>query len=200
MAEALSTAGHGADAPHEPLAGTPSYEAALLECAAGRTSAVATLYIREGSRLRQLARRIVRDRDRAEDVIHDAFAQILRDAKSFDPTLGSARAWVYAIVRNTALKSLHSAGREVAVADDALATICEQQQQAAQGPQPAQLAESADLHILLEALDPRRRASLILAFVDGRTHREIAEVLGVPVGTVKAWIRRELIALRKRLK
>jgi RNA polymerase sigma-70 factor, ECF subfamily len=44
--------------------------------------------------LRAVAHRIVRDVSRAEDVIHEAFAQILRDAKSFDPARGSAGGWI----------------------------------------------------------------------------------------------------------
>jgi RNA polymerase sigma-70 factor, ECF subfamily len=50
--------------------------------------------------------------------------------------------------------------------------------------------------VFLDTLEPRRRASLILAIIDGRTHAEISKYLGIPVGTVKAWVRRELIALR----
>jgi RNA polymerase sigma-70 factor (ECF subfamily) len=175
-----------------------SYEAALLECAAGHRSAVGRIYEIEGNRLRDVARRIVRDRARAEDVIHDAFAQILRDAKSFDPSRGSARAWIYAIVRNTALKSHQNAGREITVGDDQLLSICNQQQ--ALADPSVRIAENAVLRSCLEELEPQRRASLILAIIDGRTHAEIAKCLGVPIGTVKTWIRRELIALRERLK
>jgi len=172
-----------------------SYETALRECAAGHKSAVGRIYAREGVRLRAVARRIVRDDAHAEDVIHDAFAQILRDAHNFDPSRGSARAWIYTIVRNTALKSLQNSRREVAVGDETLQTMCDRQQQVT----PARLAESTLLRTCLEELEPRRRASLILAIIDGRTHAEIAEYLGVPIGTVKAWIRRELIVLRARL-
>jgi RNA polymerase sigma-70 factor (ECF subfamily) len=174
-----------------------NYEAALLECAAGRRSAVGRIYAHEAGRLREVARRIVRNQDRAEDVIHDAFAQILRDAGNFDPGRGSARAWIYAIVRNTALKTLHRAAREIAVEDDKLLSLCDQQQNVVQAP--SRFAENALLRSCLEELEPRRRASLILAIIDGRTHAEIAQYLGVPIGTVKAWIRRELIALRERL-
>jgi RNA polymerase sigma-70 factor (ECF subfamily) len=182
----------------DPSDAASNYEAALLQCAEGRTGAVAAIYARERRRLREVARRIVRDSDRAEDVIHDAFAQILRDAKNFDPARGSARAWIHAIVRNTALKSRQAAGREVAVDAGSLLAICDRQQTMTEPP--PRLVESTDLHSCLEELEPRRRASLLLAFVDGRTHAEIAKVLGVPIGTVKAWIRRELIALRQRLK
>jgi RNA polymerase sigma-70 factor, ECF subfamily len=182
-------------APHD----TPlDYEAALRECAAGHQSAVGRIYAMEGNRLRDVARRIVRDHAHAEDVIHDAFAQILRDAKSFDPARGSARAWIYAIVRNTALKSHQKAAREVAVEDDQLHSICNRHQPLADPS--LRIAENAVLRSCLEELDPRRRASLILAIIDGSTHAEIAKYLGVPIGTVKAWIRRELIALRDRLK
>jgi RNA polymerase sigma-70 factor (ECF subfamily) len=174
-----------------------NYEAALLECAAGHKSGVGRIYANERKRLREVAWRIVRNHEHAEDVIHEAFAQILRDAKSFDPARGPARAWIYTIVRNTALKSIQNAGREVAVEDGSLISMRDQQQ-AAQASAP--IAESAFLRSCLEDLEPRRRASLILAIVDGRTHAEIASHLGVPVGTVKAWIRRELINLRERLK
>jgi RNA polymerase sigma-70 factor, ECF subfamily len=173
------------------------YEAALIECAAGHQSAVGRIYAMERSRLHAVASRIVRDRAHAEDVIHEAFAQILRDAKSFDPSRGSARAWIYAIVRNTALKSHQKAAREVAVGDDQLFSICNRQQTLADPS--SRIAKDAVLRSYLEELEPRRRASLVLAIIDGRTHAEIAKYLGVPLGTVKAWIRRELIALRQRL-
>src|SRR6202166_2565834 len=91
-----------------------SYERALLECASGSRSAVGKIYAREKTQLRAVAHRIVRDKSRAEDVIHDAFAQILRYAKNFDPARGSARGWIYAIVRNTALKMKDNARGEFA--------------------------------------------------------------------------------------
>ena len=175
-----------------------NYEAALLACASGSQAAVGRIYVADGPRLRDVALRIVDDRDRAEDVIHDAFAQILRDAKAFDPARGSARGWIYAIVRNTALKSRHRAGREIAVDDEMLSFLSSQREDTAE-PSP-HLGEGAALRAHLEALEPRRRASLILAIVDGRTHAEIAAYLGAPIGTVKSWIRRELVVLRERLK
>src|SRR5947199_4812012 len=92
-----------------------NYETALLECASGSRSAVGKIYAREKDQLRAVAHRIVHDRSRAEDVIHDAFAQILRYAKNFDPARGSAPGWTYAIVRTTAPKMQESARRELAL-------------------------------------------------------------------------------------
>lgn len=175
-----------------------NYEKALLECASGSQSAVGEIYAREKDQLRAVAQRIVHDMSRAEDVIHDAFAQILRFAKDFDPARGSARGWIYAIVRNTALKTQANARRELALEDNTLNAICEREQIV---PDPAScIPDSMALRTMLDQLEPNRRASILLAIIDGRTHEEIAQYLRVPVGTVKAWIRRELMAMRRQLK
>jgi RNA polymerase sigma-70 factor (ECF subfamily) len=178
---------------------TVDYEEALSECAAGHRWAAAVIYQGEARRLRAVAYRILRNRECANDALHDAFVQILRDARNFDPRRGSARAWIYAIIRNTALKALRRDGREVSVQAGSLLTLTESESERF-FESPDRVADYADLLSCLEELEPRRRASLILAFVDGRTHAEIANCLGVPVGTVKSWIRRELVALRERLK
>jgi RNA polymerase sigma-70 factor, ECF subfamily len=174
-----------------------NYEKALLECASGSQSAVGEIYTREKDQLRAVAHRIVHDMSSAEDVIHDAFAQILRFAKDFDPARGSARGWIYAIVRNSALKMQANAKRELALEDDTLNAICEREQTV---PNPAScIPDSMALRTMLDQLEPNRRASVLLAIIDGRTHEEIAEYLRVPLGTVKAWIRRELMAMRRQL-
>jgi RNA polymerase sigma-70 factor, ECF subfamily len=174
-----------------------NYETALIECAAGSQSAVGKIYAREKDQLRAVAHRIVHDRSRAEDVIHDAFAQILRYAKNFDPARGSARGWIYTIVRNTALKMQEKARRELALKDDTLNAIYAREQAI---PNPAsRIPDSMTLRTMLDQLEPKRRASLLLAIIDGRTHEEIADYLQVPIGTVKAWIRRELVAMRRQL-
>ena len=180
-----------------PLAGSTSYEMALFDCAAGRVSGISGIYANEAAQMRAVAHRIVRDRDYADDVIHEAFAQILRDAKDFDPARGSARAWIYTIVRNTALKLRLKRSCEMAVGETGLQSIQEESLDIADAS--SSVVESVDLRSCLEQLDSRRRASLILAIIDGHNHADIAAYLGVPVGTVKAWIRRELIALRKLL-
>jgi RNA polymerase sigma-70 factor, ECF subfamily len=174
-----------------------NYETALLECASGSQSAVGRIYAREKDQLRAVAHRIVRDTSTAEDVIHEAFAQILRHSKDFDPARGSARGWIYTIVRNTALKMHEKTRRELAIEENTLNAICEQDQMT---PNPAsRIPESMTLRTILDQLEPKRRATLLLAIIDGRTHEEVAEYLRVPVGTVKAWIRRELMAMRRQL-
>jgi RNA polymerase sigma-70 factor (ECF subfamily) len=171
-----------------------SYALALQQCARGNNECIGELYADQYRVLQRIARRIARDP--ADDIVHDAFLQIIREAKSFDPNRGSARAWIYTIVRNTALRKSRRGAREVPVADEALTALCDRQ---SAHELPKHCGEYDGLRVCLESLDPKRRASLILTIVDGRTHAEVAELLNVPVGTVKAWIRRELIALRERL-
>jgi RNA polymerase sigma-70 factor (ECF subfamily) len=89
------------------------------------------------------------------------------------------------------------ARRELAFEDDTLNAIAERENNV---PDPAScVPDSMALRIMLDQLEPKHRASLLLAIIDGCTHREIAELLRVPVGTVKAWIRRELVAMRRQL-
>src|SRR4030088_1659986 len=127
-----------------------NYERALLEGASGPRSAVGKIYAREKDQLRAVAHRIVRDRSRAEDVIHDAFAQILRYAKNFDPARGSARGWIYAIVRNTALKMQENARRELALGEETMNSICEPTV-----PNPAScILDSMALRTMLDQLEP----------------------------------------------
>ena len=134
---------------------------------------------------------------RAEDVTQDAFSKALLALRDTDKEI-ELRPWLYRIVRNTALKVQASARREFALKDDTLNAICEREQTI---PNPAsRIPDSMALRAMLEQLEPNRRASLLLAIIDGRTHEEIAEYLRVPVGTVKAWIRRELMDMRRQLK
>ena len=91
-----------------------------------------------------------------------------------------------------------NARRELALEDDALNAICERKQTVPQNPASC-IPDSMTLRTMLDQLEPKHRASLLLAIIDGRTHQEIAEYLRVPVGTVKAWIRRELVAMRRQI-
>jgi len=90
-----------------------------------------------------------------------------------------------------------NARRELALDDHTLNAVCEREQTVSNAA--SRIPDSMTLRTLLDQLEPKRRASLLLAIVDGRTHEEIAEYLGVPVGTVKAWIRRELVSMRRQL-
>ncbi|KAE9650616.1 sigma-70 family RNA polymerase sigma factor [Pseudomonas sp. PB105] len=166
------------------------YEACLLACARGDQRALRRLYEQDSSHLLGVALRIVRDRALAEDIVHDAFIRIWRGAGSFDPSRGSARGWVFSVTRHLALNLVRNHYREVPLGD-------EHEQVAAPTDTFEFSARSGQIHICLEQLDPARRTCILHAYVDGYSHSEIASRLDTPLGTVKAWIKRSLAALRE---
>ena len=91
------------------------YESAVLACARGERYALRALYEREARWLLGVAQRIVRDRQLAEDVLHDAFLQVWQRAGSYQPALGSARGWIYTVVRHRALKEVRTPERMHAI-------------------------------------------------------------------------------------
>ena len=171
------------------------YETALRGCAAGRVDALRRLYEHEADRLLGVALRLVRRRDLAEDVVHDAFVQVWRQAARFDPARGSGRAWLSTIVRNGALNALRAGRRTGPLDEAALAEI----EDCAEKPDEAleRVDDHARLKRCLEGLDPMKRTSILLAYVDGFSQTQIAERLGTPHNTVKAWVRRGLLSLRE---
>ncbi len=172
----------------------PDLTALLRGCAAGDRAALRALYDSEAPRLLGVAWRILRRRDIAEEALQDTFVQIWTRAATFDPALGSARAWMFAVLRHRALHILRHSAREVISDDETLF------ERADDAPDPeaivSRLAEGARLRRCLEGLAPDRRQAIVLAYAGGLTHGEIAGRMGRPLGTVKAWLRRSLLALK----
>ncbi|MFD4841206.1 sigma-70 family RNA polymerase sigma factor [Achromobacter sp. NPDC058515] len=176
------------------------YEAALMECAAGRRPALEAIYRQEGPRLLGVAQRLLRDRAWAEDIVHDAFVRIWNHAGSFDASRGSARGWIYSITRNLALNALRDTSRETGVDDDAAAALdIRDSMEAWRDTRDAfdWRASAGRIGPCLEQLEPVRRNCVLHAYVEGLSHSEIAQRLGAPLGTVKAWIKRSLQALKE---
>ena len=184
---------------HRPPMPAPSapfdHEAALAACARGDRSALRRLYDAEARQMLGVALRIVRQRHLAEDVVQDAFIKVWEKAASFDPQRGSARGWLYSVVRYRALNEVRDNGPQITLDEAALEAIdLRNSQQAGSAMTPS--AELGPLQDCLEQLDLPKRNSIVLAYVDGCTHAEIAQRLAAPLGTVKAWIRRGLQSLR----
>ena len=167
------------------------YEACLASCSQGDRQALRDLYQQESARLLGVAQRIARDNALAEDILHDVFLRIWTRASSFDPARGSARGWIFSITRHLALNFVRNHGREVHI-DEQAETAMAEHLDTFEYP-----ARSGRIYTCLEQLDPARRNCILHAYVDGYSHSEIAQKVGAPLGTVKAWIKRSLAALRE---
>ena len=171
------------------------FEAALLRCAEGDQYALRAIYERERRWLMASVLRLVRRRELAEEILHDAFLQIWNKAGTYNPRLGSARGWIYTVVRHRALNELRSARRsperEDALFDELIAAHAGWR---AEEDPPVEWRALAQC---LERLEEQRRQSVLLAYVDGYSHEQVAVQMGAPLGTVKSWIRRGLSALKE---
>ncbi|WP_166226196.1 sigma-70 family RNA polymerase sigma factor [Pseudomonas atagonensis] len=166
------------------------YEARLAACARGERSALRDLYVQEGPRLLGVAKRLVRDTALAEDIVHEAFIKIWNGAAGFDPARGSARGWMFSVTRHLALNLLRDQGRETPFSEEHEVPAHDDDAFEAH-------AHSARIHRCLEQLDAQRRRCILHAYVDGYSHAQISARLDTPLGTVKAWIKRSLNALRE---
>ena len=178
-----------APAPNDAL--NAQLAAAIARCAAGERSAMRVIYDIEAGRMVGVARRMLKRQDLAEEAMQDTFVRVWRAARSFDPARGGARTWLYAILRNCTISILRDEGRFEAEPDIG--------EDAAPASESAltQLPETSALRRCLERLDPQRRSVVVLAYVHGLSHGELAGRLGVPLGTVKSWVRRSLISLQE---
>ncbi|MES2192038.1 MAG: sigma-70 family RNA polymerase sigma factor [Pseudomonadota bacterium] len=176
------------------------YERHLQACAAGDCAALQRLYEHEARHLLGVTLRIVRQRQQAEDILHDAFVNIWNKASSFDAALGSGRGWIYSVTRNLAFNAVRDGAREVSVDEETAEAL----DVASSVDAHSQMTDAFELRAslgklneCLERLEPARRNCILYAYVDGCSHGEIAERTNTPLGTVKAWIKRGMGSLRE---
>ncbi len=161
----------------------------------GDRSALAELYDRHSTKAYSLACHLV-GATGAMDVVHDAFVALIDKPGSFDPSRGSFRAWFLTSVHHRCL-NVRRAQRPT-VGDDALLNV------AGGEPDPADVLvdrlRDASVRAALLDLGRDQREVLVLAYYGGMTQSALSERLGVPLGTVKARMRRGLLGLRGMLR
>lgn len=167
----------------------------MVQVASGDREALAKLFHIDAGRLIAIARRILRRPELAEDAVQEAFVSVWRNSAKFDPDRGSARAWMTTIVRNRALNLLRDSSRLEFMPLEKMVEFSERFEIAEQAYKS--LAEHDALKGCLDGLEPERRKSILLSYVVGYSHGEIAAEMKVPLGTIKAWIRRSVLALQE---
>ena len=170
-------------------------EALLSRCAAGDRSALETLYARVAPILLAVLLRMLRRRDAAEDALQDVFVSVWQRAHQFDPIRGRPLAWLVSMARYRAIDLQRAARPALALSE---VSALEPQLQSEDPAEASEmLGSGALLWRCLEQIAAPQRRCLMLAYQDGLTHSEIARAVNEPLGTVKSWVRRSLIALRR---
>lgn len=165
----------------------------IARCALGDRAAFGALYDATAPRMMGISMRVLRDRATAEEAMQDSYLKIWRHAERFAPGGHHPMAWMGTIARNTAIDRLR-ARRPHEPLEPYVPIL------AAPGPDPEAAAvarsEAVRIAACLGALPPERARAVRGAYLEGASYAELAEAAGVPMGTMKSWLRRALIAMR----
>jgi len=158
-------------------------------------AALSEIYRATAAKLFGVCLRILGDRGEAEDALQEVYVSVWRRAGSFNPARAGAMTWLLAIARNRAIDRLRASGRPRANAPiEAAASIADEAPDAQKGMEADE--ERRRLLICLDELEEPARSAIRAAFFEGFTYAELAENRGVPLGTMKSWVRRGLGRLR----
>lgn len=173
-------------------------DALLRSVARGDADAFAALYDLVAPTVVGIARRVLRDPDQADEVAQEVLLEVWRLAPTYDPSRGSCRTWVATIAHRRAVDRVRSeqAERDRRVRDGA--------RTGSSDPDPTPRtatdeAERAQVVAALDELTDRQRQTIELAYYGGYTYTQVAEILELPLGTVKTRIRDGMIRLRDAL-
>lgn len=167
----------------------------MARLAGGNSEALRELYDRHASLLLALALRILHNRDDAEEVVQEAFLYAWRKACSYDPARSSVSSWLVVIVRSRSLDRLRSFQRLESMRLELERCGAEHRHLFSEGfGQVLDDERAARVRRALAHLPPSQRQVLEFSYYDGRTQKEVAEMTGVPLGTVKT---RTFLAIRK---
>jgi RNA polymerase sigma factor (sigma-70 family) len=171
-------------------------EALLAGLAAGEPDAAAAFVRRFQARVYGLVITIVRDPGTAEDVAQETFVRAWRHAGTYDPRRGRVATWLLTIARNAAIDAIRV--RRVEPLDPEVVAARLQRAEGAvdEGAAPD---ERERVRSAIAALPVGQRRALFLAAYGGRSAREIGELEGAPVGTIKTRIRAAMLKLSEAL-
>lgn len=164
----------------------------------GDSAAFEVIYDRHGGVAYSLAYRMCGRKQAAEDVVQEAFLSAWRRASSYDPARGSLRTWLLGIVHHRAVDALRRSGNDGRRRVD---IPVEEMDFDAEVSVDAEVIERDRAVLVRDAISelPIEQSKVIeLAYFGGFTHTEIADMLGVPIGTIKGRMRLGLTKLRAR--
>lgn len=167
----------------------------LARVSAGETRAFAELHTMTRGRLRRIALAVGASPHDVDDILQDSFLKIWRNAVRFDPGRAPAMAWMSAIVRHTAIDHLRTRRQPSVELDKALMVPT------AAGPSQTEDFDYASAEPIargaLARLPEDRRRLVALAYLEGESRASLSRRFGVPVGTIKTWLHRTILTVRK---
>src|SRR5215212_1734452 len=161
----------------------------------GDRQAFATLYDRHSRAAYSLAYRMMGERQAAEDLVQDAFLKLWRAAGSYRVERGSVRTWLFSIVHNRAIDQLRSLASRRRT-QEKIEASAQRSQPSGAFAQSWRNLQREQVQEALKALPSEQSKVLRLAYFSGYTHVEIAELLDLPLGTVKGRMRLGLKKVR----
>lgn len=168
----------------------------LARCTLRDRAAFVELYRATSANLNGVALRILKNRQWAEEVLQDAYVKVWQHAGDYEASRGAAMTWMINIVRNGALDVVRRADYRAQLDPE---PVDEERADHAPRPEDAALVsdELARLRRCLARLSDEQRSTVLLVHHEGYTPVEVAQERGLPLGTVKSWVRRGLLALRE---
>jgi len=159
--------------------------------------AFSEVYDRFAGPMFSLAMRILRDGVAAEDAVQEAFVEIWEKASTYDPALGKPMTWAVTLARNRAIGHLRSSVRRRKLSE-AVASETEPAESALAGGDDTLMGNETarQVRAALSQVAAEQRQAIEMAYFGGLTQTEIAAALNVPLGTVKARIRRGMLVMR----
>ena len=168
---------------------------ALARAGRGSRSALAEVYEATSAKLFGICLRILNDRAEAEDALQDIYLNVWRKAGSFDAERASPITWLATLARNRSIDRLRAGGSRRSEPVEAALAIPDPSPDAAAALETAETGRS--LAACIEELETQRAEAIRTAFFGGATYADLAERSGVPLGTMKSWVRRGLLQLRE---
>ncbi|MGH8896498.1 MAG: ECF RNA polymerase sigma factor SigK [Egibacteraceae bacterium] len=177
----------------------PTTEELLAQVTKGDQAAFEQLYDRVAGKVYGLIRRVLRDPAQSEEVTQEVLLEIWRSAPRFDSARGTANAWIMTIAHRRAVDRVRSEQSSRDRDDQASAREQRTETFDVVAEEVEVRLEHQQVRAALGQLTDLQREAVELAYYGGHTYREVAELLGAPLGTVKTRLRDGLIRLRDAL-
>lgn len=162
----------------------------LAQVSLANRQALKKLYDLTSAKLFAISLRITKQSALSEEALQDSFIKVWQNAHRFDPAKAQAITWVGTIVRNTSIDLLRRQNKfeQHDELDDSLTTSGDD------NDNPEFLATQQyalqAVHLCLDELDTQHKKMILMAYLDGYTHQQIADIENTPIGSVKTWIHR----------